>query len=241
MFSMKKIIAPTIFLLFFCVGCIHGFAQGKQEFLDVNYASIEKFVTQQEAQYDSLMQRFIEGDTTLTSDEVKYVFYGSYFSLKYAYTNPSHELMDAFKEKRYEDVLNLGQKELTKSPAQLAILFRMCVAALEQEEEEKAQLYRTRLLQVLDVILSSGDWKSAQTAYKVLEVSDEYVILYGVFGVHLTQQALSGKCDIMTVYEDENPDETVDIYFDVSLHMATLNNLFGTPSHQKAKKKGRKK
>lgn len=238
---MKKIIAPTIFLLFFCLTCLHGFAQGKQDFLDVNYASIEKFVTQQEAQYDSLMQRFIKGDTTLTLDEVKYVFYGCYYSLKYDYTNPSQELMTAYKEKRYEDVLNLGSKELKKSPAQLAILFRMCVAALEQEDEEKAQLYKTRLLQIVDVILSSGDGKSAKTAYKVLEVSDEYVILYGVFGVNVKQQALSGNCDIMTVYEGENLDETVDIYFDVTLHMATLNNLFGTPSHKKAKKKGHKK
>ena len=70
-------------------------------------------------------------------------------------------------------------------------------------------------------------YRTEKTAFKVLEVSDEYCILYGIFGLNLKSQALIGHCDQMTVYEDEAPDETFDIYFDVSLHLAHLDELFG--------------
>ena len=92
---------------------------------------------------------------------------------------------------------------------------------------ESNALYSIQIEQIVGVILSSGDGRTEKTAFKVLEVSDEYCILYGIFGLNLKSQALIGHCDKMTVYEDEAPDETFDIYFDVSLHLAHLDELFG--------------
>lgn len=237
---MKKRILTSL-LLVCLLSFMHSFAQNKQNFLKVDYADIENFVIKQEKEYNALVERFATGDTTLTMDDIKRVYYGSYYSPKYNYSNPSEELRKAFNAEQYQKALNLSKKELEESPAHIELLFDAWASA-KQVDEEESYLYQLRLSQILDMVLSTGDGKSSKTAIKILEVSDEYFILYGVMGVRLKQQALSGNCDIMTVYEDD-PDETFDVYFDITLHMKKLNDLFGgkkaSPKKQKNKNRGK--
>lgn len=229
-----------IAIIALCVVNTQCFAQKKQQFLDVDYTAIEKFVNNQESSYNALVERFITGDTTLTLDEVKMVYYGSYFSPKYDYSDATDEINQSFRDKNYEEALKLLRNELATSPANLELLFMAMVSAIELEEENEKELYTLKLRQLVDVIFSSGDGKSTKTALKVLEVSDEYIIINGVLGARVKQQALVGVCDQMTIYE-EDPEETFDLYFDVSLHMKRLNELFGGSSKPAKAKKNRKR
>ena len=217
-----------------------SFAQSKSEFIKVDYDAIEKFVKNHETEFEGLMKRFIEGDQSLTQDEVKTVYYGSYFSSNYDYADVSKELSEAFNADDYEKSLELCRAELSKSPTNMSLLFRGLVSAKEMEEDNEYEIYRTRLMQILDVVMNTGDGRSAKTAYKIIEVSDEYFIIYGVFGLNFKQQVLSGNYDIMTVYSDEEPEQLIDLYFDITLHMAKLDEIFGFSTPQKAQK-GKKK
>ena len=233
---MKKTLIIAVLMLF------TGFsltAQNDKSFLDIDYKVIEKFAKNQTKDFTALVNRFNSGDTTLTDMEVAKIYYGSYFSSDYSYKDASSELRDLMKSESYRPAFEQCKKELEKSPCSLDLLLKAYTCA-NHLGESKA-LYSIQIEQIVEVILSSGDGRSEKTAFKVLEVSDEYCIIYGIFGLNLKQQALVGHCDQMTVYEDDAPDETFDIFFDVSLHLAHLDELFGTfDKAQKMMKKSKK-
>ena len=233
---MKKTLIIAVLMLF------TGFsltAQNDKSFLDIDYKVIEKFAKNQTKDFTALVNRFNSGDTTLTDMEVAKIYYGSYFPSDYSYKDASSELRDLMKSESYRPAFEQCKKELEKSPCSLDLLLKAYTCA-NHLGESKA-LYSIQIEQIVEVILSSGDGRSEKTAFKVLEVSDEYCIIYGIFGLNLKQQALVGHCDQMTVYEDDAPDETFDIYFDVSLHLAHLDELFGTfDKAQKMMKKSKK-
>lgn len=119
--------------------------QNKKDFLRVDYKEIETFVTEHEEEYNALMQRFISGDESLTKDELKMVYFGSYFSSKYDYEEPSDELKEAMTVRHHRPgqlpkshcseindpsyvgdkrtkVVDLCRQELEKSPVNLELL-----------------------------------------------------------------------------------------------------------------------
>ena len=204
--------------------------QKDKSFLNIDYKAMEKFAKNQTEDFTALVNRFNSGDTTLTDMEVAKIYYGSYFSPDYSYKDASKDLRDLMKSESYQSesyrpAFEQCKKELEKSPCSLDLLLKAYTCANRLGENNA--LYSIQIGQIVEVILSSGDGRTEKTAFKVLEVSDEYCILYGIFGLNLKSQALIGHCDKMTVYEDEAPDETFDIYFDVSLHLAHLDELFG--------------
>lgn len=214
----------------------------EEDFLTVDYKKIEQFVQKEDAQFEKLVQRFVSVDTTLTLDELASIYYGSFYSTKYSYSDASEKVRESMKNKDYAAALKLCKKELEKSPASLDLLQKAAACSYYVGEESDA--YYQKIVQIIDVIFASGDGKTEKTAFKVVAVSDEYFLLYGVFEVNLKQQALVGHCDRMTVYSEDDPDDTLDLYFDVSLHLSRLNSIFGgfdTDSGKSAKKSKKKK
>ena len=234
---MKKSMIIAVLLLF--AGLSLTAQRNDKSFLDIDYNAMEKFAKNQTEDFTALVNRFNSGDTTLTDMEVAKIYYGSYFSPEYSYKDASSELRDLMKSGSYGPAVEQCKKELEKSPCSLDLLLKAYTCANHLGKSNV--LYSIQIEQIVGVILSSGDGRTEKTAFKVLEVSDEYCIIYGIFGLNLTQQALVGHCDRMTVYEDEAPDETFDIYFDVSLHLAHLDELFGTlDKAEKMMKKSKK-
>ena len=216
------------------------------EKIKVDYDKIEKFVKKNEDDFEALMARFVAGDTTLSTKEMANLYYGTYFSPKYSYLDASKEMRDAYGQGDAKKGYQIGKEELKKSPTSLGLLLLTsnCAAALKLQDEAKN--LDLRVSQILDVIFASGDGQTCGTAWKVLEVSDEYIIIYGVFGAKSKSQALvhddGHSCDKMTVFTDD-PNDTIDIYFDITLHMKKLNEMFNidTPKDDKPKKQGKKK
>lgn len=234
---MKKSMIIAVLLLF--AGLSLTAQRNDKSFLDIDYNAMEKFAKNQTKDFTALVNRFNSGDTTLTDMEVAKIYYGSYFSPEYSYKDASSELRDLMKSGSYGPAFEQCKKELEKSPCSLDLLLKAYTCANHLGKSNV--LYSIQIEQIVGVILSSGDGRTEKTAFKVLEVSDEYCIIYGIFGLNHTQQALVGHCDRMTVYEDEAPDETFDIYFDVSLHLAHLDELFGTlDKAEKMMKKSKK-
>lgn len=78
---------------------------------------------------------------------------------------------------------------------------------------------------LLASIVSSGDGKARQTAFKVISVSEEYSLLND-FGAKVIKQSLvDGPCDKM---DCELPDGTkVTYFFNVSVSMAAMQRQLG--------------
>ncbi|MBO4488145.1 MAG: DUF4919 domain-containing protein [Bacteroidales bacterium] len=239
---MIKKIRLLLIALLLCVANTPLKAQMGDKPLNVDYQKIEKFVQSQPDKFGALMTRFSAGDSSLTVEELATLYYGSFFSTDYDYEGASKALVDLKKQEDYKNAMDLCLKELEKSPCSIDLLFDAWLFAKELGQDNS--LYGHRLNQILSVILASGDGREQKTAYKVVAVSDEYFIIYAVLGLNLRKQALVGNCDVMTVYDEAAPDDTVDIWFDVSLHMSALDKLFGgmdmKSGNKKAKKSGKK-
>ncbi|NRB60458.1 MAG: DUF4919 domain-containing protein [Winogradskyella sp.] len=79
-----------------------------------------------------------------------------------------------------------------------------------------AKKYKTIQFGLLMSIINSGDGKSCETAWSVIQVSEEYFIL-DMIGVDLSEQSIDyngGLCDKMVV-KNENEEEKV-YYFEIS-------------------------
>lgn len=241
---MKKTVRLFFLVLLTCALYIPLKAQMGDKPLKVDYDKIEKFVQSQPEQFKTMILRFESGDSSLTIEELATLYYGSFFSTEYTYAGASPALVELKKKEDYENAMALCLKELGKSPCSIDLLFDAWLFAKNLGQDNK--LYETRLNQVLSVILASGDGREQKTAYKVVDISDEYFIIYAILGLNLRQQSLVGNCDVMTVFDEASPDDTVDIWFDVSLHLSALDKIFGgmdldSKSHDsKAKKSGKK-
>ena len=97
----------------------------KEDFLKVDYAEIENFVSQHEEEYNALMDRFIGGDETLTKEELKLIYYGTAFSPNYSLLNDegiSDEILNAICSRDFGHAIILCGQALEKTPTNLQIL-----------------------------------------------------------------------------------------------------------------------
>lgn len=198
--------------------------------LDVNLDSIESFVSQNKDVHKALLDRHIAGDTTLTIEECAIVYYGYCFNPVYDgdYV-PTTEAEGYFREGKYDKARSIFEKSLSVNPVSLRTIFKSMVCAYVANDTLRSDVLKVRFAQLANVILSSGDGCSVDSGFWVLEVSDEYAILYDLFRVEkVNSQALiegkNGPCDKMNVTIDG---KEMDLYFNVSLSMLKLQRMFG--------------
>ena len=76
---MARILTGVI--LFFITNTFTAFAQN--EFMQIDYAEMERFVKDERIEYDLLLTRFEQGDPTLSKEEVAQIYYGFPFTDEY--------------------------------------------------------------------------------------------------------------------------------------------------------------
>ena len=101
-------------------------------------------------------------------------------------------------------------------------------ASLEIPNLVETNNFRIRLRQLLNVILASGNGKSTDTAFKVVNVDDEYVIINLVFAAQSikSQSLLHEHDNSYDKMEVVFADQTVSMYFEVTLWMEYLKDIF---------------
>ena len=94
-------------------------------------------------------------------------------------------------------------------------------------DKEKFALHEKIARGLVEAIMKAGDGKTAETAFPVIEVREEYTIL-GALGLEHSDQKLQSvgghKYDVMTVEKDGKP---VDVYFNIDAPMKWLENSLG--------------
>lgn len=180
-----------------------------------------------EEEYQALLARYEENDTTLTLSDYNALYYGQADQEGFS----GYGISTAIQDKQLNEILS---KE-TPSKEDWAKAFKVCkniakqkpfnivnkfycfITAKRSGDEVEANKWLYKHNRLVDVIMSSGDGKSAATALKVMNVRDEYDILE-VLGLKFERQALifenDKPYDVMSVAENEYGIDKV--YFDIS-------------------------
>lgn len=174
--------------------------------------------------YPKLLVRLQQADSTLQTDEYRYLYYGQVYAKDY---NPysdeiSKEFLAVYNAKQNERALEIGLQELAQHPLNLKLRVKVLVCCQRLDKDVLGRRYAKPYYAFLYAIIGSGDGHSQATAFVPVTVGDEYEIL-GYYDLSWSQQALQGATDVFTLKPSPEPprDERHTftgklIYFDAS-------------------------
>lgn len=115
------------------------------ETVDVDFFHIKDYVEANKKEVQTLTERFIEGDETLTLRELSYIYFGHIYlgknnSSLWKDRNHAKKLYD---DGKYEECLNLCRKTLKKHPVSLAasVYVTFCYDAMNKTGQEAENLF----------------------------------------------------------------------------------------------------
>lgn len=205
---MKKII--SLMALLAMVLCVNA--------QPLNREAIEEAVKQNYTHYQQLTERFIAGDPSLTTDEVRLVYYGYRFNPQFRANAMYPGLQEAFDANDYTKTLDMARLGLSANPVSLPLLFKAyacSMMSLDADTKAKAKVYQIRINQLCDVIFESGKGVSSHSPYVVIRSSDidPFVKNYLQPQMILDQSTLGSQLAVKMKLEGV-PDEVI-LYFDV--------------------------
>jgi hypothetical protein len=169
------------------------------------------------AEYPKLLARFNTFDPTLTIDDYRLLYYGTVFQPGYS-ADPElkqKEISAAIGKRDFTNVIALCDSVLKKYPVSMTANFAKGLALISANPNDTVyHAYMNRYATIIRTILSSGNGKTAKTAFKTIFVADDYELIYKYFGItKVIAQNMEGKND---VFEVQPSDKWVDkkIYFD---------------------------
>lgn len=171
------------------------------------------------AQYAKLLERYNNFDTTLTLDDHRALYYGFVSQPAYSATPAlkQKEINAAISKRDFANVVLLCDEVLKTYPISLTANFAKGLALASVNSNDTVYgKYLNRYATLLRTIASSGDGKTAKTAFKIIFIADEYEMIHRYFAI---TQAPSQKTEgVYDVFDVTPSDKWVDkkIYFDAS-------------------------
>lgn len=224
---MKKIFTLLAFLTIL--------GTNAQDTASPNYSTIEKNIkdTASPYYYATLVNRFKQGDTTMTLDERRHLYYGYTFttnqydvaSLEATSVSLREVLQKADPTKAdMENVIDLSSKILEVSPFSITVKeYRLyCLKELGRFEEAKKERAQTDI--IIDAILSSGDGTTKQNSIHVINAGNEYEMV-SVMGFEPidNQFGINDKYDYLTL--NKNSYNLPGLYFEVAAATKLVTGL----------------
>ncbi len=230
---MKNCFALCFFFLM--VPCFVWAQQsGEVDFVKPDYKKIKKEIKKKDSEffYPSLMKRYREGDSTMTLEERRHLYYGFRYQENYnPYGGVEKLILDSLYSKdsltvaEIEEARLLIDTLLDEDPFNFDVLYADLHVSELAGDKERYEQARARIFMIFDAIFSSGDGLSKETALYVLFISHEYEALY-VAGLEFggSQSLLDMRYDYLEVAE--NPYGIEGIYFDISPSLEKMEELF---------------
>ena len=169
------------------------------------------------SRYDELAAKLKAGDKSVDFKELRLAYADSPGGRD---TDKQKKAMTAaLNSKNYSDALKNADIVLAGDFADMDAHFVEYIANRELNHTDQAEFHKFIFKGLIDSILNSGDGKSAATAWQVVEVHEEYVVLR-FLGLMPSKQSLSHKdghsYDVM---ETVNPksNEKVTLYFNIDI------------------------
>lgn len=198
-----------------------------QKISNVDFDAIRKSLDGDPKLYARLTERFRAGDSSLTYDEYRIIYYGQCFQKGYNPYGSDSKNSDAFTKKylakEFDKALPYALKMIENNPMDMRMTFKALVCYHQLKDEAGIAKMKSRYNGIISTIFESGDGKSDSTAFVVMCVSDEYELMANM-DVEMTSQALVGSCDLMTL--KKNDLGLKELYFNVSKPLQSMMDMF---------------
>ncbi|MDR0793399.1 MAG: DUF4919 domain-containing protein [Chitinophagaceae bacterium] len=201
-----------------------------------DYKEIESEITNKDSKfyYPKLMERYNAFDTTLSTEEYKYLYYGVLFQRSYSpygksiYTDTLNNLLkdkQSFSTSDYNNIIKYETLILKEFPFNLRNLLMLAFAYEENGIVDSLMFVNFKLKNVAKTILSTGDGKTESTAWHVISIEHEYDLLSLLGYKFGGSQSLTKKgCDYLTV--QKNDENIAGFYFDVNMILKAEAKLY---------------
>jgi len=223
-----------LFATFFCFSVFFSMQAQSWEFTAPDYEAIEAAISDEKSDfyYPILLARFTEADTTLSLEELRHIYYGYTFQSQYSpYSHSS--FLDSIRNLYSKDSLNAADynaliaycdSSISEFPFNLdAMSYKMWAYDNISDLLGLGQTMWKRNSTV-DVLISSGNGITPETAFYVIKTSHEYYLL-DVLGFDFgNKQSLIGECDLLKLADNEY--EIEGLYFNVSSCLNSLDKMF---------------
>lgn len=247
---MKKTLLKTTLSLLLCFVFVNVFSQ-QQKTSPPNYKQIEQNIKNSSSPlfYPTLLERYMEGDSSLALDEKRHLYFGFIYQPSYApygrspYSDSINLLLrkDELSDKEWAKIVNWSDLALQKFPFDTRILQRKGLALYKLGLNEGKDYNKTmnQYHAIVDAIFSTGDGTDEKNAMHVIVISHEYEIV-SLLDFTSKGQALLSKNDRKydRILLEDNVNDVKELYFDIT---ASFNSLSFGISKDAKKEKGVKK
>ncbi|WP_163320832.1 DUF4919 domain-containing protein [Dysgonomonas sp. 520] len=192
----------------------------QEEILDIDYAEIKEIISDPENDffYPALLKKYNDFDSTFTMMEYAIVYYGFSFQDDYIKNMPDETRLNQLaRTEDFQKIIEECDRILAKNPVSLNANLQISYALFKQgKPEQEWRKYQQRYRGIRNAIVYSGDGLTAETAFKVIYISDEYNIISTYFNIpKVHSQALKGYCDYFEIDGSEYY-KASGMYFDIS-------------------------
>lgn len=154
----------------------------------VDLTAVEVDTKMNPGQYNSLLERFINADTTMTEAELSAVYYGYAFTPSYDPREIYPEVSQAYESGDYKRALDLASEALTVNPVSLSLnvtalaaAHRLCQSACVDPTMVNTLGHRCDLLAT--AILKSGSGTTPDSPFVVIDETDINKVLRNILGI----------------------------------------------------------
>ncbi len=181
--------------------------------------------------YDSLMERYRNGDSTLTIKEKRHLYYGFSFQKNYSPYGRSkftdsirvltkkNELIDT----ELNTLVRFADSVLITRPFDTDAISVQLYAFEQLEDKENFNKKIAQYRMIFDALFSTGDGTTKENAIHVLYTSHEYEILK-IYGYQYMSQTLIGSYDYLKVRDNDEGYEG--FYFEISSLFNSMAKMF---------------
>jgi hypothetical protein len=201
-------------ILLICLLLIHV-----QAFAQVDLAAISKEVTSPTSPvyYPTLLKRFQTSDSTLTSQDFLYLYYG--FISQPAYKPRTIDTLEVEAKDRNHATDYIGAYELADSvlrfyPVSVGLYLEKSFACYHLRRVEEEQYNRKRYMVLLRTILKNGTGSTMEYAYTVLSYNDMYEVTdYLGLNIEKEERVVENGQHYFLLHPSKNKDKIKHLYF----------------------------
>lgn len=177
--------------------------------------------------YAKLVKRLQKFDPELSAEDYTMLYYGHVYADTYSpYAMPEDDLVDLFREKKFEEATKVGKKLFATDPVNIRLIRYLALSHKRLDQTEECNRLLRHYRGLVQAIYDSGDGASIETAMVVTCALDEYDLM-GYLGVSSISQTLIGHTDLQEINPEgqqlaEGESPIAELYFDVQLPFAAL-------------------
>jgi hypothetical protein len=135
--------------------------------------------------YPNLINKIKTQPDKISKEEMQHLYYGQIYKsgtgLAFLDNPDEGNFRKAVMQNRCKKVIKIGNSIIEKSPVSLTTLMHINNCRQSLKQPDQTYFLDSRLKLILDVILSTGDGKSKETAIKIANIEDDYIVK-GVLG-----------------------------------------------------------